>query len=211
MATFTVPFPDSLAEIADPALVGGKAHSLIRLAAAGFPVPPGVVLSTTFFDPWFESLVASDTWRTLLRLDPDGWAPKCDALKRQGLDLPLSGDQQNVLEELCEALGALTPPNSETAGARFAVRSSSPEEDLASASFAGGYETCLGVPFDGLEDAIRRCFVSALDVRVLRYKREQGFEVGAPRIAVVVQQMIAAETAGWAFRSTRSPMITTKP
>jgi pyruvate,water dikinase len=40
----------------------------------------------------------------------------------------------------------------------FAVRSSSPEEDLASASFIGGYETRLGVRPADLDDAVRHCF-----------------------------------------------------
>ena len=39
-------------------------------------------------------------------------------------------------------------------------RSSSPEEDLAGASFAGLYETVLNVEAADLEDAVRRCFLS---------------------------------------------------
>ncbi len=67
--------------------------------------------------------------------------------------------------------------------ARFAVRSSSPEDDLESASFAGGFETRLGVPLDGLKDAIRHCAASSLDVRVLVYKKEHGFDDRTPRLA----------------------------
>ena len=29
--------------------VGGKGYSLIKLAAADFPVPPGIILTTAFF------------------------------------------------------------------------------------------------------------------------------------------------------------------
>ncbi len=45
--------------------VGGKAHSLIRLAAEGYPVPPGVVLSCGFFAPWVEDVVALPAWQAL--------------------------------------------------------------------------------------------------------------------------------------------------
>ncbi|MBN1449640.1 MAG: hypothetical protein JW963_01380, partial [Anaerolineales bacterium] len=80
-----------------------------------------------------------------------------------------------------------------------AVRSSSPEEDLEGASFAGGYETHLGVTVRHLEDAIRRSFASVFDARVYLYKKEHGFQVEEPRIAVVIQEQIASEVAGVAF------------
>ncbi|MEZ4338072.1 MAG: PEP/pyruvate-binding domain-containing protein [Sandaracinaceae bacterium] len=79
------------------------------------------------------------------------------------------------------------------------MRSSSPDEDLGVASFAGGYETRLGVARDGLEEAVRACFASCLDARVLVYKREHGFDPFAPRIAVIVQQQVDSEVAGVAF------------
>ena len=34
--------------------VGGKGYSLIRMAEAGLQVPPGAVLTTEFFAPWFD-------------------------------------------------------------------------------------------------------------------------------------------------------------
>ena len=48
----------------------------------------------------------------------------------------------------------------------FAVRSSSPEEDLEGSSFAGGYETVLGVTVANIEKAVVQAFVSCLDERV---------------------------------------------
>ena len=82
--------------------------------------------------------------------------------------------QRQALEDLCNSLAALGED------VLFAVRSSSPEEDLASASFAGGYETRLGVPPADLENAVRHCFASSLDARVLVYKKERGFDVLMP-------------------------------
>ena len=46
---------------------------------------------------------------------------------------------------------------------------------------------------------MRHCFASAFDERVFVYKREHGFDVLSPRIAVVVQQQIASEVAGVGF------------
>jgi pyruvate,water dikinase len=173
--------------------VGGKGHSLIRMAEAGLPVPPGAVLTTEFFAPWLDAIRASPTWAALAAADPDAQGGLCDELKRLCLDLALTANQREALERLREQL----PARGE--GAFWAVRSSSPEEDLASASFAGGYETKLGVRWHELEQALRHCFASTFDERVLVYKREHGFDVLSPRIAVVVQQQIASEVAGVGF------------
>ena len=81
----------------------------------------------------------------------------------------------------------------------FAVRSSSPEEDLEGASFAGGYETILGVPVAGIEEALHHSFASCFDERVFLYKVEHGFPTHEPRIAIIVQQQVNAESAGVAF------------
>ena len=81
----------------------------------------------------------------------------------------------------------------------FAVRSSSPEEDLEGASFAGGYETILGVDRENMENAILYAFCSCLHPRVFVYKREQGFEINDFRIAVVVQSQVDSEVAGVGF------------
>lgn len=180
-------------ESATIAEVGGKGYSLIRMAEAGLPVPPGAVLTTEFFAPWFDAIRASSTWTAFADASPDTWSTLCDELQRLCSDLALTVDQREILEELRKQLPALGED------ALVAVRSSSPEEDLVSASFAGGYETKLGVGWHELEQAIKHCFASAFDERVFLYKRQHGFDVLSPRIAVVVQQQIASEIAGVGF------------
>jgi phosphohistidine swiveling domain-containing protein len=173
--------------------VGGKGYSLIRMAEAALPVPPGAVLTTEFFAPWFEAIRASSTWTTLANANPDAWPALSGELKSLCSDLALTSDQRETLEELRRRLPA--PKEGELA----AVRSSSTEEDLVSASFAGGYETKLGVRWGELEHALQHCFSSIFDLRVFVYKCHHGFDVLSPRIAVVVQQQIASEVAGVGF------------
>ena len=79
------------------------------------------------------------------------------------------------------------------------MRSSSPDEDLENASFAGGYVTVLGVSLDEIEDAVRECFISCLDERVVLYKAQQGIDVHDPRIAVLVQRQIESDVSGVGF------------
>ena len=177
--------------------IGGKAASLVRLARAGFPVPDGWLLTTEFFESWTARLGQSDEWREVCRLAADsmrsegraGLTAACDAVKARARELVLDARQQRVLESLDAAVGDDV----------FAVRSSSPEEDLAEASFAGLYDTVLGVTGDEVEDAIRRCFVSCLDARVVIYKQQRNLPVDVPRIAVVVQQQVASDVSGVAF------------
>jgi pyruvate,water dikinase len=95
-------------------------------------------------------------------------------------------------------------------GQRFAVRSSSAAEDLASASFAGQYETVLDVGLDELPDAVRQVVDSAASARVAAYRQAHP-EAGATAapagdpfesaggMAVLVQVMVAADAAGVAF------------
>ena len=83
--------------------------------------------------------------------------------------------------------------------ATCAVRSSSPEEDLETASFAGCYETVLGVKPADLEEAVRACFVSCLDERVALYKMRHGLETHRPRIAVLVQRQVESDVSGVGF------------
>jgi len=82
-------------------------------------------------------------------------------------------------------------------GDRFAVRSSAVAEDLPDASYAGLYETYLDVPATGLAEAVRRCFAAAAGGRVTAYHDRHGG--GAAAMAVLVQVMVDARSAGVAF------------
>jgi rifampicin phosphotransferase len=85
-----------------------------------------------------------------------------------------------------------------------AVRSSSPAEDLADASYAGQYDSVLGVEgLDHLLTAIRAVRESGTSKRVGGYRTGRGIEADAADavMGVIVQSMVPAETAGVAFTS----------
>ena len=71
-------------------------------------------------------------------------------------------------------------------------------EDLSSASFAGQYETVVGVKGGvEIEDAVRRCWVSAFSSRVLVYKWTRvKSDAGSVNMAVLIQRLIRADAAG---------------
>jgi phosphoenolpyruvate synthase/pyruvate phosphate dikinase len=186
-------YPFTTAERPELAQVGGKAMSLILMTQHGLPVPPGFVLSVAFFEPWLEAIQQTPEWTQVLSSSPDELKQHCDALRALCTALELDETHKAALTQALEALKASGDSS------LFAVRSSSPEEDLEELSFAGGYETVLGVREGDLEDALRRSFASCFDERVFVYKKEHGLAVDKPRIAVIVQKQIAAETAGVAF------------
>jgi phosphoenolpyruvate synthase/pyruvate phosphate dikinase len=138
----------------DVAAIGAKAASLARLAAASFPVPPGLVVTPDAEMRWEEAL-----------------------------------------PRLLEAAGG-------SGAGRFAVRSSGTAEDLEDASFAGQYETILGVTLDDLPEAVSKVFGSADASRVSAYRDARGKASSGntrPRMAVLVQAMVEADAAGVAF------------
>ena len=172
------------------AQVGGKGLSLIKSSNAGLPVPPGFVLAVDFFQPWLDALKQTAAWSAFSKAEADQMAAACAALKNASDNFVFNEAQASAIEVQLKTFAA---------AALFAVRSSSPEEDLEGASFAGGYETILGVNKTNMEGAVLRAFASCLDFRVAAYKKEHGFDAGSPKIAVVIQQQIASEVAGVGF------------
>lgn len=86
----------------------------------------------------------------------------------------------------------------------MAVRSSATGEEGRDASFADMDQTITNVTGeDALVDAIAQCWMSLFTPRVITYRASRGFTAD-PEMAVVVQQMIAAEAAGLAFTSDAS-------
>ena len=156
---------------ADAAQVGQKAATLGELGRAGLTVPAGMVLTA-------ESLAL-----TLAGAGLDGAA---DPAQIRAVTLPV------------EVAAAIDMMAVQLGDRPLAVRSSGVAEDLPGASYAGQYETVLGVPAESLASAVRRCWASAFTEQVAVYRRSRGVRPGA-RMAVLVQPMVQAQAAGVAF------------
>ena len=84
---------------------------------------------------------------------------------------------------------------------QVSVRSSASNEDGATASNAGQYETCLFVDRDHLMESIDKCVASLHSARVKDYAEH--FDLNGAAMNIVVQQMIDSDKAGVLF--TASP------
>lgn len=146
----------------------------------------------------------------ILELDALGDAPvggKASGLARlrsMGLRVPEAvsvvganrADGAAPIETVADALVARFGPG------RLAVRSSALGEDGEAASFAGQYETVLGVEGrDALVAAIGTCLDSAENARATAYRgeRDAAGEPDAPVMSLVVQRMVEARSAGVCF------------
>lgn len=93
----------------------------------------------------------------------------------------MTAPQLQVLAQLSASLIKHDPAQ------RYAVRSSSPDEDTENASFAGLYETCLGIAPCDLDRALRHCFSACLDYWVFSYKAAHGLDFEQLSFALIVQ------------------------
>ncbi|MEK7865970.1 MAG: PEP/pyruvate-binding domain-containing protein [Planctomycetota bacterium] len=85
-------------------------------------------------------------------------------------------------------------------GTPLAVRSSATMEDGRAASFAGQFETYLGIrSVEEAHDAVRKCRESLHAPSVVEYCRKSGIDHAAIRMEVILQRMIEPEIAGVAF------------
>ncbi len=179
---------------ADAAVIGSKAANLARLAGIGLPVPPGFCVSARAYDEHLRS----EGLTALLHqtLEAAATASAADRrtllakLRTNVVEAPVSDSLTRHVEEAYRGLGA----------GRVAVRSSATMEDLAGHSFAGQYDTFLGVsgPADVLT-AVKKCWASLWSERAFDYREKNGFDHRGARMAVVVQRLVAADVSGVLF------------
>ncbi|NMA15194.1 MAG: hypothetical protein GX930_08190 [Clostridia bacterium] len=83
---------------------------------------------------------------------------------------------------------------------KVAVRSSATAEDLPSASFAGQLESFLNIEsFPEVVKAVKMCWASLWTPRAIHYRHEKGIGQKGIAMAVIVQEMVPAKSAGVMF------------
>ncbi len=202
-------------------LVGGKALNLGKLSEAGFPVPRGFCLTTEAYrqtaPPGLEALAA--------RLDgasdgeAHGSAPGFGTGAGRAAT-PEPAEMDRLAASARELILAAAVPSSVEAALRLAyaalgaqpavaVRSSATAEDLPFASFAGQQDSFTGVTgADAVIDAVRRCWASLWSDRAVAYRSANGISHREVGLAVVVQLMVDAASAGVLF--TANPVTGTR-
>jgi phosphohistidine swiveling domain-containing protein len=153
--------------------IGGKAYNLARLARRAPVVPLFFVVRAG----------------ALMELLGGGAFPETEEELQQVRERAEGAPLADALREALETVG----------DGPLAVRSSAAGEDGARSSFAGQFETVLGVApdVDAIWRAVVQVWTSAFQPRAVAYRRERGERAGP--MAVVVQRLVEPEAAGVAF------------
>ncbi|WP_234186733.1 PEP/pyruvate-binding domain-containing protein [Shinella sp. NM-101] len=200
---FTIPF-DEAASL-ETRLVGGKALGLAQMTQSGLPVAPGFTVSTAAYHQHLEDRGIRDRILDLLasadRESVEGLEAAAAQIRAWFDDgeFPASirTDIARAYDELCA--------RASTADISVAVRSSATAEDAAGASFAGEYDTFVGMRgIDEVALYVRRCWASAYTARSMAYAWKNGIQPTEVEMAVVVQKTVNARSAGVMF--TLSPL-----
>ena len=175
-------------------VVGGKAANLGVLTRAGLPVPPGVCVTTNAYRQVAECAGVDAVLHGLVTT-PTTDAARLTALAGEAraamLAAPVPDSVARAVTAGYARLGASVP---------VAVRSSATAEDLPFASFAGQQDTYLNVVGpDAVLEAVRHCWASLWTDRAVTYRATNGIDHRTVRLAVVIQRMVEATTAGVLF------------
>jgi pyruvate, water dikinase len=182
--------------------VGGKGGSLGELHRAGIAVPPAFVVRTRAFERFLEALEREAPVRAQIEgLNAEDLEAVIACSKALRARFERAALPPAVLEEIAAAHAQLCE---RAAPGAVAVRSSATTEDASDASFAGLQDTYLWVrsPSEMLAK-VRSCWASLYSAESITYRLKHGFPEQSVAMAVVVQTMVDARSAGVMF--TRSP------
>ncbi|MGW1962632.1 rifamycin-inactivating phosphotransferase [Streptomyces sp. NPDC001935] len=179
------------------AVVGGKGAHLGGLwEIEGVRVPAGFCVTTDAFRRIMAAEPSlDDQLDALSGVDPDDR----EAIRTLSARIRRTVEEIAVPGDLAaEITRALARHGDERAA--YAVRSSATAEDLPTASFAGQQDTYLNVvgPAEILRH-ISRCWASLFTERAVTYRRRNGIDHRAVRMAVVVQRMVFPDASGILF------------
>lgn len=185
------------AAAAGPEVAGGKGYNLGRLAAFGFPVPPGVVIAAGAYQAFLERNGLVARVEALGRVTATQATDPEVVAELEGLQAAIRGGElpPGLAEELAAALEAVGIHRSP-----LAVRSSAAAEDSSRTSFAGIHRSFLNVR--GLPDVlekVRACYASLWTPQALAYRRRLGVRDADAALAVVVCALVPAVASGVAF------------
>lgn len=185
-------FPTTDVAALDVDRVGPKAGNLAALGRAGLPIPDGFCIDSSAYRRQLASFG--------LDVAPRGGHSDEEimAARRHAIETRLALLSRPIIPEIFEPLMAARQVLIERSnGAPLAVRSSSLVEDRFGSSFAGQFESYLGL--DNEEDfltAVRACWAALWSPRVLRYMQNQGASPADTAMGVLVQPLVAARVSG---------------
>ncbi len=179
------------------AQAGGKGANLGEMTKAGFPIPPGFVVTSEAYFSFvkhnrIDSFIREQT-ADLDTSDTDQLNIVSDAVKNRIMagEIP-----QGIRNDIIGAYRSMEKGKEPF----VAVRSSATAEDLPDASFAGQQSTYLNIRGqNNVVQAVKECWASLFEARAIFYRVENKFDHMKVGLAAVVQEMVQSEKAGVMF------------
>lgn len=172
---------------------GGKGSNLFRLHQLGVSVPPFVIIPQNSILASFGGKIQPlnlllNEWISDVELSS---IEQAYAIKKIIENIKFS---DSFRQELLTGIGKNLRTDK-----LFSVRSSVNQEDGLTNSFAGLFKTSLNVSIENIFDAILESVLSLYDANVLEYCRIKKVDLRDLKIAIIIQEMVSADSSGIAF------------
>ncbi len=180
----------------DVATCGGKGWNLSRLHRYGFQIPAGGVISSALYDELISQAPIQQRIQQASQIESatliNGDSEILIALHHAFINATLTETFRAALINFLE--------QQQLSEQFISVRSSVNQEDGDTASFAGIHDSILNVRgIVEIEAAILQCFASLWSARAIAYRRKMKLNDKELTMALVINGMINAESAGVAF------------
>ncbi len=194
MDQFIIPLTDAAA--LNPERVGPKAANLAALAQAGLPTPGGFCLTAKAYRAQIAALGLEPL--VCRFASADGVEQR-----RVAVDIRLGLYEQPVAPGILAALLAAWHDQRAGSAAKTAVRSSALIEDRKGTSFAGQFESFLGIADEAaFVTAVRACWAALWTTNARRYMENNALSPADTAMAVLIQPLVDARAAGGGLSET---------
>jgi pyruvate, water dikinase len=185
---FVVPLRDADATEADR--FGPKAANLAALGLAGLPIADGFALDAAAYRLQLQALGLEDTAYKVFSTGGMEARRSALAIRLGLLDQPITDKLMGPLMGAWESIMAV-PDN------LAVVRSSALVEDRFGSSFAGQFESFLGLENDTeYLTAIRSCWCALWATRALRYMATHNLNPAETAMGLIIQPLVHAKISG---------------
>ncbi len=181
----------------DTARFGPKAANLAALGRAGLPIPDGFCLDVEAYRRQVAALGLEASARGVFSA-----GDRSDA-RHHALRMKLGLLEQPIVPDVLEPLLAAWRELIARTGALTVVRSSALVEDRVASSFAGQFESYLGVESESdFVTSVRACWAALWSTRALRYMATCGVDPADTGMAVLIQPLVKARASGGGLSQT---------
>jgi len=183
-------------EAMDPRRFGPKAANLSAIGMQGIPTPGGYCLDSEAYRIQLKHLGLEDAAKGV-------FSSEDSKARRFALDMKLGLLDQPIKNELADQLSHVWNKINLQKNKGIAVRSSALVEDRYGSSFAGQFESFLGI--DNIEDfftSVRSCWCALWSTRALRYMATHDVDPAETAMGLIIQPLIDAKVSGGGLSKT---------